>query len=136
VVTFTLDFPGSEPLTTHSVASDGHSTYDSDGKLSPESEADLFSFGLLVPPGQQTIFDLAKRPTTFEGQIDSKSVAWPHRTKTLAYKDASQSATATTTTPRLARSAGDTLFQNLSMTLEYGVAAVFPSLPEAGLERN
>jgi len=43
VVTFTLDFPGSEP--SHyaiSVSSDGHSTYDSDGKLSPDSEGDPF----------------------------------------------------------------------------------------------
>ena len=43
VVTFTLDFPGSEP--SHyaiSVSSDGRSTYDSDGKLSPDSEGDPF----------------------------------------------------------------------------------------------
>ena len=43
IVAFTLDFPGSEP--SHyviSVSSDGHSTYDSDGKLSPDSEGDPF----------------------------------------------------------------------------------------------
>src|SRR5580704_1627862 len=39
-VTFTLDFPGSEP--DHyviSVSEDGQASYDSDGKLSPDSEA-------------------------------------------------------------------------------------------------
>ena len=51
VVTFTLDFPGSEP--SHyviSVSSDGHSTYDSDGKLSPDSEARSVSPGLFGFP--------------------------------------------------------------------------------------
>ena len=49
LVTFTLDFPGSEP--SHyviSVSSDGHSTYESDGKLSPDSEADPFRLDFMV----------------------------------------------------------------------------------------
>ena len=61
MVTFTLDFPGSEP--SHyviSVSSDGHSTYDSDGKLSPDSEADPFHLDFL----------LSSRPA-------ARSLIWP-----------------------------------------------------------
>jgi len=124
VVTFTLDFPGSEP--SHyliSVASDGHSTYDSDGKLSPESEADPFHLDFLVSARtSKTIFDLAKRAHYFQGQIDSNKRGLASTgTKTLAYKDASQSATATYNySPIAAVQQVTQLFQNLSMTLEYG----------------
>ena len=124
VVTFTLDFPGSEP--SHyviSVSSDGHSTYESDGKLSPDSDADPFHLDFSMSPAtSKTIFDLAKRAHYFQGQIDSNKRGLASTgAKTLTYKDAQQSATATYNySPIAAVQQVTQLFQNLSMTLEYG----------------
>ena len=124
VVTFTLDFPGSEP--SHysiSVSSDGHSTYDSDGKLSPDSEADPFHLDFSVSPAtSKTIFDLAKRGHYFQGEIDSNKRGLASTgAKTLTYKDAQRSATATYNySPLAAVQQVTQLFQNLSTTLEFG----------------
>ena len=124
VVTFTLDFPGSEP--SHyviSVSSDGHSSYESDGKLSPDSNADPFHLDFSLSPGtSKTTFDLAKRAHYFQGQIDSnkKNLA-STGVKTLTYKDAQQSGTATYNYSTIAAVQQITqLFQSLSLTLEYG----------------
>jgi len=123
-VTFTLDFPGSEP--SHyviSVSSDGHSAYESDGKLSPDSEADPFHLNFSVSPAtSKTIFDLAKRAHYFQGQIDSNKRGLASTgAKTLTYKDAQQSGSATYNySPIAAVQQVTQLFQNLSMTLEYG----------------
>jgi hypothetical protein len=123
-VTFTLDFPGSEP--SHyviSVSSDGHSAYDSDGKLSPDSEADPFHLDFSVSPAtSKSIFDLAKRAHYFQGQIDSNKRGLASTgAKTLTYKDAQQSGSATYNYSAIAAVQQVTqLFQNLSMTLEYG----------------
>jgi hypothetical protein len=124
VVTFTLDFPGSEP--SHyviSVSSDGHSTYESDGKLSPDSDADPFHLDFSVSPTtSKTIFDLAKRAHYFQGQIDSNKRGLASTgAKTLTYKDPQQSGTATYNySPIAAVQQITQLFQNLSLTLEYG----------------
>jgi hypothetical protein len=124
VVTFTLDFPGSEP--SHysiSVSSDGHSSYDSDGKLSPDSEADPFHLDFSVSPATtNAIFDLAKRARYFQGEIDSKKRGLASTgAKTLTYKDAERSATAAYNySPIAAVQQVTQLFQNLSTTLEYG----------------
>jgi hypothetical protein len=123
-VTFTLDFPGSEP--SHyviSVSSDGHSTYDSDGKLSPESEPDPFHLDFLVSPAtSKAVFDLAKRAHYFQGQVDSdKRGLASTGAKTLTYRDARQSASATYNySPIAAVQQVTQLFQSLSTTLEYG----------------
>ncbi len=124
VVTFTLDFPGSEP--SHyviSVSSEGHSSYESDGKLSAESEADPFHLDFSVSPATtKTVFDLAKRAHYFKGQVDSnKRNLASTGSKTLSYKDAQQSGSATYNySPIVAVQQVTQLFQNLSMTLEYG----------------
>jgi hypothetical protein len=124
VVTFTLDFPGSEP--SHyviSISSDGHSTYDSDGKLSPESDADPFHLDFSVSPEtSKTVFDLAKRAHYFQGQVDSNKRGLASTgSKTLTYKDAQRSTTATYNySPIAAVQQVTQLFQNLSTTLEYG----------------
>jgi hypothetical protein len=124
VVTFTLDFPGSEP--SHysiSVSSDGHSTYDSDGKLSPESDPDPFHLDFSVSPAtQKTIFDLAARAKYFQGEVDSKKRGLASTgVKTLTYKDAQRSASATYNySPIVAVQQVTQLFQSLSITLEYG----------------
>jgi hypothetical protein len=124
VVTFTLDFPGSEP--SHyviSVSSDGHASYESDGKLSAESEADPFHLDFSVSPAtSKTVFDLAQRAHYFTGQIDSnKRNLASTGSKTLTYKDARQSGSATYNySPIAAVQQVTQLFQNLSTTLEYG----------------
>lgn len=124
VVTFTLDFPGSEP--SHyaiSVYSDGHSTYDSDGKLSPESDPDPFHLDFSVSPAtKKTIFALAARAKYFQGEIDSKKRGLASTgVKTLTYKDAERSASATYNySPIAAVQQVTQLFQSLSITLEYG----------------
>jgi hypothetical protein len=124
VVTFTLDFPGSEP--SHysiSVSSDGHSTYDSDGRLSRDSEADPFHLDFAVSPATtKTIFDLSRRARYFQGEIDSnKRGLATTGAKTLTYKDAQRSASATYNySPVAAVQQLTQLFQNLSTTLEFG----------------
>lgn len=124
MVTFTLDFPGSEP--SHyviSVSSDGHSTYDSDGKLSPESDPDPFHLDFLISPAtKKTIFDLASRAKYFEGEVDSKKHGLASTgVKTLTYKDAQRSASATYNySPIAAVQQVTQLFQSLSVTLEFG----------------
>ncbi|MGA8310275.1 MAG: hypothetical protein WB755_09615 [Terriglobales bacterium] len=124
VVTFTLDFPGSEP--SHyaiSVSSEGHSTYDSDGKLSPESDPDPFHLDFSVSPAtRKTIFDLAARAKYFQGEIDSKKRGLASTgVKTLTYKDPQRSASATYNYSPIAPVQQVTqLFQSLSITLEYG----------------
>src|SRR2546430_17262279 len=71
-VTFTLDFPNSEP--DHyviSVSSDGHANYESNGKLSPDAEDDGYRLDFLLSPATRgRIFDLAKRAHYFQGDIE------------------------------------------------------------------
>jgi len=124
-VTFTLDFPGSEP--DHyviSVCEDGRSSYDSDGKLSPDSEGgDSFhSDFTMSQAGRARVFDLAKRAHYFEGQIDSKNKKLASTgTKTLAYKDTQKSTSATYNySPVPPVQDLTTFFQSLSTTLEFG----------------
>ncbi len=123
-VTFTLDFPGSEP--SHyaiSVSSDGRSTYDSDGKLSPDSEGDPFHLDFsMSPETRQRIFDLAQRAHYFEGEIDSRKKNLASTgTKTLTYKNSARSTSATYNySPVAAVQQVTQLFQSLSTTLEFG----------------
>jgi hypothetical protein len=124
VVTFTLDFPGSEP--SHyviSVASDGHSAYDSDGKLNPDSEGDPFHLDFSMSTDtSKRVFDLAERSRYFQGQIDSgkKNLA-STGVKTLTYKDASRNTSATYNySPQVPVQQLTQLFQSLSATLEFG----------------
>jgi hypothetical protein len=124
-VTFTCDFPGSEP--DHyvvSVSEDGRASYDSDGKLSPDSEAgDTFHSDFTVSPaGRTRVFDLAKRAHYFEGEIDSKNKKLASTgTKTLTYKDAQKNTSATYNySPLPSVEELTTFFQSLSTTLEFG----------------
>jgi len=124
-VTFTCDFPHSEP--DHyviSVAGDGSASYDSDGKLSPESAAgDPFHSDFTASPAARTrVFDLAKRAHYFEGQIDSKNKNLASTgTKTLTYRDAQKSTSATYNySPVPSIQELTAFFQALSTTLEFG----------------
>jgi len=124
VVTFTLDFPGSEP--SHyaiSVSADGHSTYDSDGKLSADSEGDPFHLDFsMSPETSRRIFDLAARANYFQGEVDSRKKNLASTgVKTLTYKDSGRSTTATYNySPVAAVQQVTQLFQSLSTTLEFG----------------
>jgi hypothetical protein len=124
-VTFTLDFPGSEP--DHyvvSVSEDGRSSYDSDGKLSPDSEGgDSFHADFTMSQaGRTRVFDLAKRAHYFEGQIDSKNKKLASTgSKTLTYKDAQKNTSATYNySPVPPVQDLTNFFQSLSTTLEFG----------------
>jgi hypothetical protein len=125
VVTFSFDFPGSEP--DHYVVSvpfEGRASYDSNGKLSADSEAgDPFRLDFTVSePTRSRIFDLTKRAHYFEGELDSKKKGLASTgTKTLIYKDAHKTSQATYNySPIPAVLELTNLFQNLSTTLEFG----------------
>ncbi len=124
VVTFTLDFPGSEPSHYEiAVSSNGHSTYDSDGKLSPDSEGDPFHLDFSVSSEtSRRIFDLAERAHYFQEDVDSRKKNLASTgVKTLAYKDSGRSARATYNySPVVAVQQLTQLFQSLSTTLEFG----------------
>jgi len=127
-VTFTFDFPGSNP--SHyviSVSADGRGFYTSDGKLATESESDpslTEPFRADFTIAQATcarIFDLAKRAHYFEGDIDSKKKGLAYTgTKILTYKDAQKNTQATynySTVPAIQELTA--LLQGLSTTLEF-----------------
>jgi hypothetical protein len=124
-VTFTCDFPGSEP--DHyviSVSDNGSASYDSNSKLSPESDAgDPFHMDFTMSPaGRTRVFDLAKRAHYFEGQIDSKNknIAFTGA-KILTYKDAQKNTrTSYNYSPVAPVQELTAFFQSLSTTLEFG----------------
>ncbi len=124
-VSFTFDFPGSAP--DHyviSVSEDGRATYDSDGKLSPESApGDPFHSDFTMSQSSRThIFDLARRAEYFEGQIEAKNKKLAFTgTKTLTYEDAQKSTKAAYNYSKVPPVEElTTFFQALSNTLEFG----------------
>lgn len=126
-VTFSCDFPGSEPSRyTITVSADGHSSYVSDGKLTAESESapdDPWRLEFMVSQSAYArVFDLAQRAHYFEGQIDSrkKKLAFTG-TKILTYKD-EQKSTHASYNYSLVPSVQEltNFFQSLSTTLEFG----------------
>jgi hypothetical protein len=123
-VTFTLDFPGSQP--DHyviSVASDGHGAYDSNSKLSDDSEGDPFHFDFVVSDAAKAhVFDLAARAKFFQGELDSKKRNLASTgTKMLAYRDGKQNNQGSYNySPIPAVQELTSFFQNLSSTLEFG----------------
>ena len=124
-VTFTLDFPGSEP--EHyaiQIREDGLSSYQSSGKVSADSEeADTFSFDFAVSPEtREKVFDLAARTKYFQNDLDShrKNMAFTGK-KTLTYKDGQRSGESTFNySLDVAVQDLTNLFQGLSSTLEIG----------------
>ncbi len=124
-VTFTLDFPGSQPGHYFvQVQSDGKARYESSGRLLPESdESDNFDYEFAVSPAtREKIFDLSVKAGYFQKDLDShrKNLAFTGR-KTLGYKDAQRSGESTYNySPDLAVQELTSLFQGLSATLELG----------------
>ena len=125
VVTFTIDFPTSQPEHySIRVQSDGLARYQSSGRRSPDSE-ETDSFDLeftIATETRQKIFDLAAKAGYFQKDVDShhKDLAFTGK-KTLAYKDARRSGEATYNySPKPAVQDITSLMQSLSATLEFG----------------
>ena len=125
VVTFTLDFPGSQPEHySIRMQSDGAAHYESSGKLSPDSdETDSFNLDFIASAEtRQKIFELAAKAGYFQKDVDShhKNIAFTGK-KILSYKDEKRSGQCTynySSQPAVQELTG--LFQNLSSTLEFG----------------
>ena len=130
VVTFTFDFPGSQP--EHyliRILSDGPARYQSSGRLSTDSDEtdshdnDSFDFEFTVAAEtRQKIFELAAKAGYFQKDVDShhKGLAFTGK-KTLSYKDARRSGESTynyTANPAVQELTD--LLQSLSSTLEFG----------------
>lgn len=124
-VTFTCDFPGSDP--SHyaiSVSSDARASYLSDGKLTRDAEpGEPFTVEFTMPQATLTrIFELAKKARYFEGEVDSKkkNIASSGQ-KTLTYKDDQRNTSASYNySPVPAIQELTAVFQTLSITLEFG----------------
>ena len=124
-VTFSLDFPGSDPEHySVSVQSDGHTSYESRTKpasdaVDPAAYQTEFS---LSDATRTRIFDLAARAHYFSGKIDSgnKKLAFSGE-KELAYTDGQKNFSAAYNySPQPAVQQLTSLFQSISATLEFG----------------
>jgi hypothetical protein len=124
-VTFTIDFPESQPEHySIRIPSDGSAHYQSSGHLSADSdETDNFDFDFAVASEtRQKIFDLAAKAGYFKKDVDShhKGLAFTGK-KTLSYKDAQRNGESTynySPIPAVQDLTG--LMQSLSATLEFG----------------
>jgi len=124
-VTFTLDFPGSEPdHYSITIASDGHAAYESTSKLSADSDdEESYHFDFTVSPANRArIFDLAAKAGYFAGKIDSgKRHIASTGSKTLIYNDGQRRTSgAYNFSPLPAVQQLTALFQSMSSTLECG----------------
>jgi hypothetical protein len=124
-ISFSLDFPNSIPDHYEiSVSSDGHASYDSTGKLTPDSEpgdpyhADF----MLSPTSSKRIFDLAAKAKYFQGKVDSgRSNLASTGAKVLTYTSGEQHTRAEYNySPVPAVQEITSYFQSLSTTLEFG----------------
>jgi hypothetical protein len=125
VITFTIDFPTSQPEHySIRVQSDGAARYQSSGRFSPDSDqTDSFDLDFTVgSETRQKIFELAAKAGYFQKDVDSnhKNLAFTGK-KTLAYKDAQRSGESTYNySPKPAVQDLTNLMQSLSATLEFG----------------
>lgn len=124
-VTFTLDFPNSDP--EHfvlSVASDGHATYDSIGKLTTLStDTDPFHLEFAISStSRDHMFALVKQAHYFDGSLESKlpNLAFTGK-KTVAYSDGRKNVQVSYVNSVVPAVQEFTAFcQHLSETLEFG----------------
>ena len=124
LVTFTLDFPESDP-THYSIAVDntGHAIYECTAKVPENSEEQTYRSEFnLSAVNRERIFEWAKRAKYFSGKIDSGNqklafTGW----KILSYQDGQRSFTARYNFSLLEPVRQLTgLFQNMAGTLDYG----------------
>jgi hypothetical protein len=124
VITFTLDFPKSNPEHySISVDANGHASYESTGKVAEDSDEESYRTEFIMSAeNRQRIFDCAKQAHYFDGKIDSGNgnLAFTGA-KLLSYQDGQRSYTARYNYPKLeAVRQLTTLFQNMAATLEFG----------------
>jgi hypothetical protein len=123
-VTFTLDFPQSNPAHyTIAVDANGHTRYQSTGKISEDSgeESYLAEFDISAA-NRERIFSWTKQAEYFAEKIDSgnRKLAFTGA-KVLSYQDGRRSNTARYNYSSAAAVQELTaLFQNMASTLEYG----------------
>jgi hypothetical protein len=124
-VTFKFDFPGADP--EHyvlEISSGGHASYDSNGKLTLQSDAgDPFHLDFAVSEATRIrVFGLAQKAHYFEGKIDSGKKGLANTgAKVLIYKNGEKSTEAAYNySPIQAVEELTALFQHLSTTLEFG----------------
>jgi hypothetical protein len=124
-VTFSFDFPGSDPdHYSIAVRTDGHVAYESSAKISSDSDdRENYQTEFTVSEARRAeIFDLAARAHYFSGKIESgnKKLAFTG-TKKLTYTDGQKDSSAEfnySSQPAVQQLA--TLFQSISATLEFG----------------
>lgn len=124
VVTFTLDFPQSQP-THYSIAVDanGRATYECAVKTEEDSDEQTYRMEFeMTSTNRDRIFEWAKEAKYFSGTIDSgnRKLAFTGA-KILSYQDGQRSATARYNYSNLEPVRQlTTLFQNVAGTLDYG----------------
>src|SRR5271163_1936417 len=130
VITFTLDFPSSEPehYSLH-ISSDGSARYQSNGRVSSDSDEpgsqnnDSFDLDFkLDADTQRKVFALAAKAGYFQKGVASnhKGMAFTGQ-KTLGYKDARRNGESTYNYSEIpAVQELTSLLQSLSATLEFG----------------
>lgn len=124
VVTFTLDFPQSQP-SHYSIAvdSNGHATYECAVKTEEDSDEQTYRTEFeMTGANRDRIFEWAKEAKYFSGTIDSgnRKLAFTGA-KILSYQDGQRSATARYNYSNLEPVRQlTTLFQNVAGTLDYG----------------
>jgi hypothetical protein len=124
-ISFSLDFPNSSPEHySIAVQSDGHTHYESSGKISADSDArDDYQTDFTLSDSTRTrIFELAAQAHYFSGKVDSgnKKLAFTGAKK-LVYKDGQRSSSADynySQQPPVQQLT--TLFQSLAATMEFG----------------
>jgi hypothetical protein len=124
MVTFTLDFPQSNPE-HYSIAVDagGHARYECVGTIAEDSDEQNYRAEFLVSAGnREKIFDWAKQAQYFAGKIDSGNGKLAFTgTKVLSYQDGQRANTERYNYSNLAAVQRLTaLFQNMGATLDYG----------------
>jgi hypothetical protein len=124
VVTFTLDFPQSNPEHyAMAIDSAGHARYECTGKVAENSEEQAYQTEFEVSArNRERVFGLAKQAQYFAGKIDSgnRKVAFTGA-KILSYQDGQRSITAKYNYSSLpAVQQLTALFQSMASTLEYG----------------
>jgi hypothetical protein len=124
VLTFTLDFPQSNPEHySISVDAAGHARYECTGKVTDDSEEQNYRAEFeMSAANRERIFEWAKQAKYFSGKIDSgnRKVAFTG-TKTLSYRDGGRSNAAEYDySPLEPVRQLTSLFQNIANTMEYG----------------
>jgi hypothetical protein len=124
VVSFTQDFPGSDPP-HYSITVDatGHATYECTGKVQESSEAAAYRSEFnLSAASREKIFEWTRQAKYFSSKIDSgnKKLAFTGQ-KILRYQDGQRAFSAQYNYSNLepARLLTE-LFQNMASTLDYG----------------